>query len=200
MQPVHVFLIHGMGRTPRSLASLARNLERAGLSTTRFGYQVRAQPLAEIAARFAAHVTERAAGPYAVVGHSLGNVVTRLASPRLPPGFSRFVMLAPPNRPPRLATILREQPLFRALTGDAGQRLSDPSFYEALPVPEVPTLILAGTAGPRVGPFRGGLTDGIVAVDETPLGEAEHRTVPAIHTFIMNDARVVRAIVDFVTT
>lgn len=191
--PLHVFLVHGMGRTHRSLALLGARLERGGLSTSRFGYDVRAHTLDEIRERFVAHVRTRAAGaPYGIVGHSLGNVIARLASPRLPAGLTGIVMLAPPNRPPRLATLLADRPIFRALAQDAGQRLADPAFYDTLPVPAVPTLIFAGTAGPRARwlPLGHLPSDGVVAVDETPLAGAEHRTVPALHTFIMNDARV----------
>ena len=163
-----------------------------------FDYRVREHDLRSIAARFAAHVEERAAGPYAIVGHSLGNVVARLASPDLPPGLARLVMLAPPNRPPRLAALLRDHGVFRALTQDAGQRLADASFYDALPIPEVPTTIFAGTAGPRASwlPFGVDVSDGVVALDETRLPGAEHREVAALHTFIMNDAEVTAAIVE----
>ncbi len=191
---MHVFLIHGMGRTPRSLALLAYRLRRAGMPTTSFGYRVREARLDHIAARFGAFVHEHARGPYAIIGHSLGCIIARLASPELPPGLRAIAMLAPPNRPPRLARLFADQPVFRAATGDAGQRLADPSFYDALPIPAVPTLVLAGTVGPRF-PFEGRQSDGIVAVDETHLPGAEHRTVRAIHTLIMNDAEATRAIV-----
>jgi alpha-beta hydrolase superfamily lysophospholipase len=196
---MRVFLIHGMGRTPRSLALLAWRLERAGMTVHSFGYRVREHELRHIAARFAAFVAEHAHGPYAIVGHSLGNVIARLASPALAPGFARFVMLAPPNRPARLATLLRDRVVFRALTSDAGQRLADPAFYDALPVPSVPTLIFAGTAGPRASwlPHGSAASDGIVAVEETHYPGADHREVAAIHTFIMNDAEVTKAIVEF---
>lgn len=190
---MQVFLIHGMGRTPRSFALLAHRLRREALRPVLFGYRVRDAPLAHIAARFAAFVGEHAQGPYAIVGHSLGCVITRLASPALPEGLAAIAMLAPPNRSPRIARLLRDVPLFRALTRDAGQRLADPSFYEGLPVPPVPTLVIAGTVGPRA-PFAGQPSDGLVALDETLLEGAEHRTVASIHTFVMNDAEATRAI------
>ena len=155
--------------------------------------------LDEIARRFTEHVRERATGPYAIVGHSLGNVIVRMASPNLPPGLSRLAMLAPPNRVPRVATYFERHPLYRALTKDAGRRLADASFYDALPVPSVPTLVFAGTAGPRSRwlPFGGVPSDGLVAVDETHLPNADHREVPVLHTLIMNDARVASAITEF---
>jgi len=199
-----VFLVHGMGRTPRSLGLLAWRLERTGLRTSCFAYQVREQSLEQIAARFAAHVREHAIGRYAIIGHSLGNVIARLASPRLPEGFAHFVMLAPPNRPSRLARLLGEHDLtrsvFSAFTRDAGKCLASPAFYERLPVPSVPTLIFAGTSGPRTKwlPFAGAISDGIVALEETFLPGAEHHEIAAIHTFIMNEASVAKAIVKFV--
>lgn len=174
-------------------------LERAGIRTSRFGYSVLQHDLDEIARRFTAHVRERATGPYAIVGHSLGNVIARLASPQLPPGLSRLVMLAPPNQPPRLAAYFERHPLYRVLTRDAGRRLVDAAFYDALPVPPVPTLVFAGTVGPRARwlPFGGAPSDGVVAVDETHLPGAEHREVAVIHTLIMNDVSVASAITKF---
>lgn len=188
-----------MGRSPRSLLLLAMRLERAGIHTSRFGYSVIAHDLDEIARRFTAHVTERATGPYAIVGHSLGNVIARLASSTLPPGLTHLAMLAPPNRPPRLATYFEQHPLYKMATRDAGRRLADAAFYEALPVPAVPTIVFAGTVGPRARwlPFGGVPSDGVVAVDETHLPGAEHREVAAIHTLIMNDARVATEITKF---
>lgn len=196
---VQAFLVHGMGRSPHSLLLLALRLERAGIKTSRFGYSVRAHALDEIARRFTAHVRERAEGPYAIVGHSLGNVIARMASPDLPAGLARLAMLAPPNQPPRLARYFQKHPLYRAYASDAGQRIVDPAFYAALPVPSVPTLVFAGTVGPRARwlPFGGAPSDGVVAVDETHLPGAEHREVPVIHTLIMNDARVATAITKF---
>lgn len=205
---MRVFLIHGMGRSRASMLVLASRLKRAGHLPSSFGYLVSMRGLDEIAHRFVAHLgrvlaADKSEGdeppPYAVIGHSLGNVITRYASPRLPPGFCRFIMLAPPNRSPVLARALKENPLFRALTGDAGQRLADPGFFERLPVPEVPTLVLAGDGGPRARwlPFQGAPSDGVVGVDETRLDGALHETVPAIHTFIMNHPEVTRRVLAF---
>jgi pimeloyl-ACP methyl ester carboxylesterase len=196
---MQVFLLHGMGRSPASLALLEWRLARAGMRTSQFGYRVTQHDLAQIGARFGAHVRRVATGPYAIVGHSLGNVIARIASPTLPEGLAGVVMLAPPNRSPRLARRFHRLPIYDALFRDAGQRLADPAFFEQLPVPAVPTLIFAGSVGPRAAwlPFEGAMSDSVVAVDETTLADAEHRVVPALHTFIMNDAQVTRAIVDF---
>lgn len=189
---------------------LASRLKRAGFRPSTFGYTVSTGSLDVIRDRFVAHIEgvlakdRQASGedevPYAIIGHSLGNIITRYAMERLPPGLGRFVMLAPPNQTPKLARALKENPLYRMLTGDAGQRLADEAFYASLPIPCVPTLIFAGDVGSRGRflPFGPGESDGVVAVEETRLPcEHLHRVVPAVHTFIMNDREVTRMICQF---
>ncbi len=201
---MRVFLIHGMGRSPSSFVFLARRLRREGHLVSRFGYAVRNTSLDVIADRFVTHVTrviedDGVGTRYAIVAHSLGNVITRLASAELPAGFARFAMLAPPNRPPLLAKLLKKRSIFRALTGDAGQRLADAAFFSSLPVPDVPTIIVAGDAakGLTVLPFEGAAADGIVSVDETRLADTPHTVVSAWHTVIMNHPEVGRVLDDF---
>ena len=198
---MRVFLIHGMGRTRGSLLLLGRRLAQAGHVPSLYGYAVTSKPLGAIAADFADHVAGVTApdrkAAYAVIGHSLGNVITRLASPLLPPTFARFGMLAPPNRSPALARALRTHPLFTFMTGDAGQQLGDPGFFASLPVPSVPTLVIAGDAARAFFPYRGAPSDGVVGVHETELEGARHEVVPAAHTFIMNHPRAVQLLVDF---
>jgi pimeloyl-ACP methyl ester carboxylesterase len=206
---MRVFLIHGMGRAPTSMWVLKCRLVREGHRATLFGYLVTVSDLERIADRFVDRVRrvmrEEAAGgdgrepAYAVVGHSLGNVITRLASPRLPPGFRRFAMLAPPNRSPVIARTLRDNLFFRATTRDTGRKLTDEEFFARLPVPDVPSLIIAGNRGPRSRrlPFGGAPNDGILKVEETRLAGIPRIEVPAIHTFLMNRRDVFEAIRDF---
>ncbi|MFZ9887804.1 MAG: esterase/lipase family protein [Myxococcota bacterium] len=207
---MRVFLIHGMGRSRASLFWLATRLRRAGHTPSLFGYRVSTQSLEHIAEAWRKHIhrvrahdvsDDETRGGYAVVGHSLGNIITRCASDRLPEGFHRFVMLAPPNQPPRLAGLLRNRLLYRGLAADAGQRLADPDFYAQLPIPKVPTLVIAGDAG-RLSPIlpygTGDGSDGVVGIDETRLPTPHvHRVVPAMHTFIMNSPEVARIICEF---
>ncbi len=218
---MRVFLIHGMGRTPVSMWILARRLKRAGYRPSLFGYAVTLADLEAIKARFVDRVRKvlaADAGPagdgdsaagdsanaepsprYAIVGHSLGNLVARLASPELPAGFCRFAMLAPPNRPPVMAHTLKENGLFRVFTRDAGRRLADDGFFASLPVPRVPSMIVAGNAGPRASwlPFAGRPNDAILEVDETRLEGVPMIEVPGIHSFLMNRADVFTAISEF---
>lgn len=204
---MRVFLIHGMGRTPASMWILDRRLKAAGYRPSLFGYFVLAEDLGDIAGRFRRHV-ERvlsqdalATGKtpeYAVISHSLGGIITRVVSPELPPGFRAFVMLAPPNHPPSVVESI-DNPLFRLFTQDAGQKLRDPAFYDALPKLAAPTLVVAGNAGPTASwlPFGEQPNDGIVTVEETRLEGAEFLEVPAMHTFLMNRGDVFDAVQGF---
>jgi pimeloyl-ACP methyl ester carboxylesterase len=201
---MRVFLIHGMGRTQVSMALLGRRLKAAGHEVLAFNYFVAKDALDVIRARFVEHVEEHRKGePFAVIGHSLGNIITRLALPALTttdrPGLERFIMLAPPNQPPVLARALEKNRVFRALTRDAGTKLLDQAFYADLPLPEIPTLVVAGNKGPKARwlPFKGEPSDGVVRVEETRLPGIPHVEVPAIHTFIMNDAEVARIALRF---
>lgn len=194
-----------MGRTSVSLALLSGRLSRAGHDVSSFGYFVSRDALDVIGDRFVDHIAAHGGvdAPFAVIGHSLGNIITRTVLPRLS-GLTHFVMLAPPNHSPALARRLQNNPIFRALTQDAGRKLADAStFYASLPVPTVPTLIVAGTRGPRFdgSPWQGKPNDGVVAVDETRLeGPAiSHVTVNAVHTLIMNDGEVTRLTLEFLS-
>lgn len=197
---MRVFLIHGMGRTPASLWPLAWRLRAQSHQPTLFGYAVTVEPLERIAERFLRRIAEvqTMGEPYAVIGHSLGNLITRFASPQLPSGFTRFIQLAPPNQSPSIARMLGENTLFKAFTQDAGRKLIDAEFFAGLPIPAVPTLIVAGDAGPRlpVGPFAES-NDGILRVAETQLEGIAHLVVPAMHTFLMNRQDATRAVLSF---
>ncbi len=209
---MRVFLIHGMGRTPLSFALLRRRLQTAGHEVTLFHYLVLRESLEQVSLRFAEQLaahrsTALAHGQsesFAVIGHSLGNVITRMCLPLS--GLQRFVMLAPPNRPPVMARTLTQsrvlRPFFAALTRDAGKKLTDDDFFARLPVPDVPSLVIAGNHGPRQPwlPFNGAPSDGVVAVEETILPGVPHVEVQALHTFIMNDLRVARIILRFLET
>jgi hypothetical protein len=123
---------------------------------------------------------------YHLIGHSLGNVIIRNGfRSHYREGLKRIVMLAPPNRPARLAQILEDNPLYQWITGDSGQKLADPVFYEGLPVPTVEVGVIAGSQGHTIG-FEEA-NDGVVQVESTKLeGMSDWIVIDRIHTFIMN--------------
>lgn len=196
---MHVILVHGLGRTTLSLAGLARCLRNAGHTTETFGYVGALESFAQIRDRLRARLERIAAtGPeYGVLGHSLGGLLLRAALPGVRPQPRHLVMLATPNRPPRLARRFRGFWPFRFAGGDAGRRLGDPEFFAALPLPTVPYTIIAGTAGARgrLSPFGTEPNDWVVSLTETLVSDADQPVLaPVGHTFMMGD-RAVRAAV-----
>jgi hypothetical protein len=192
---MNVLLVHGLWRTPLSLMRLVGRLRSWGHSTELFGYAAVAQRYDAIVARLVRRLERLAAeGSYALIGHSLGGVLLRSALPHVsgvPP--EHMIMLGTPNRPPRIARALGSFWVYRRLMGQCGMNLTSSAFYESLPVPRIPYTIVAGTAGPRGRwmPFGDELNDGIVAVSETRLYDHDPIVMlPAIHTFMMNNATV----------
>jgi pimeloyl-ACP methyl ester carboxylesterase len=196
---MHLLLIHGMGRTPLSLALLGWRLSQQGHQVRYFSYAVFHKSFDQIVGRLVATILANAERhPYALIGHSLGGLLARAALPALadmPP--CHLVMLAPPNQSPLLARRLCRHTLYRLITHDCGGKLADKDFYATLPQPCIPTTIIAGTGGPRGhwSPFGDRPNDGIVAVEETQLGpNTELILIPSMHTLIMNSPQVTRTI------
>ena len=193
-------LVHGLLRTPASLVVLAARLRAQRLRVSFFAYSATFERFESCVARLVGHVRQRAGDePYVLVGHSLGTVLIRAALPALdarPPAACFF--LAPPATACRAATFFAGRRLYRLLAGEMGRLLADAHFMAALPTPAVPTRSYAGTAGPRGrwSPFGPEQNDGILAVSETAVRGLEPPVlVPAIHTLIMNSARVADDIV-----
>lgn len=201
-----VLLLHGLARSRRSLASLARHLERAGHPTWSCTYPSRRLPIAELAAWVAERA--RAAAPaeaYLGVTHSLGGILVRHMAGLL--RWRRVVMLAPPNDGSRVARALAGHPLYRWFYGPAGQEVAAPDGW---PAPPCPFAVVAGTrdvslANPaswmthRLGLLPPGTpSDGTVAVDETRHPDmAAFATVEASHTWIMNHPRARALVLEF---
>ena len=191
-----VVVLHGLGRSRRSMVAMTASLEGAGFvpvvldyPSTRRGIGAHVEQVIEVLS----HIE----GPRGVsfVTHSLGGIVARgvLGHPGFPSHLAprRLVMCAPPNRGASLARTLdgRLSPIFAAIMGPSGRELATGI---AVPVPSIPFLVVAGKRGASLNPLIGSPDDGVVAVEETKLeGMAEHLVVEAIHTFVMQhpDAR-----------
>ena len=106
-------------------------------------------------------------------------------------------MLGTPNQVPLLAHRFHRWWPYRIVNGQCGQLLAEPTFFDTLPCPPVPTTVIAGTKGwPRaLSLFGGAPNDGVIAVDEARLDAgAEFIELRASHTFMMNNRQVRAAI------
>jgi alpha/beta hydrolase family protein len=197
---MQALLVHGMGRTTLSMLRLGRRLRVAGHRVELLGYMAAVEPFARIVLRIQTRFAGVAArGPYVVVGHSLGGLLARAALGGRPASFTgpaHINMLGTPNRPPRLARRYAKFRIYRWINGECGQLLTQEDFFARLPALSIPYTIIAGTrSGVGRSAFGDEPNDGVVAVSETLVAPGDTPlTVPARHTFIMNDRRVSAAI------
>jgi pimeloyl-ACP methyl ester carboxylesterase len=191
-----VVLLHGLGRTRRSLTRLDRALTEAGLTTARLDYPSTRKRIEEHAATVA-DLLDHVPTPkkLSFASHSLGGLIIRqLLSYDAPwrSAVDRVVMMAPPNQGASLAASLDKGSVMRAILGPSYGQIAG-GFATTLPVPNVPVAIFAGDVAGVPG-------DGLLTVDETRLeGAREHHIVPAIHTFVMNHPTVIRGATSFLS-
>jgi len=189
-----VVLLHGLGRTRRSLARLDEALREAGFTTARLDYPSTRKSIQDHAATLA-ELLDHIPTPnkLSFVSHSLGGLIVRQLLHYDAPwrsAIDRIVMIAPPNQGASLAGSLDKGGVMRGILGPSYGQIAE-GFAATLPVPQVPVAIFAGDAAGVPG-------DGLVTVDETRLeGASAHHIVPAIHTFVMNHPSVIRGAVSF---
>ena len=205
--PGRVVLLHGLARRRRSMAPLARTLERVGYDVANIGYPSRHHPVAVLAREHVgpairARFPEDGA-PIHLVTHSLGGIVLRwLVRDGLLPDVGRVVMLAPPNQGSEVVDRIGHWGLFQWVNGPAGRELG--TGPEALPArlgpATFPCGIIAGDRSvdlPLAWCFDGP-NDGKVAVARARLaGMADFRVVHASHPFVMRSAQVQDLVLSF---
>lgn len=216
--PSHVVLVHGLGRSSRSLRSLARHLQQHGASTWLVDYPSTRHDVITLTERWLAPTLDALLNdpeglPVHVVTHSLGGVLLRTwlhHAQRVLPAGSRVVMLAPPNAGSEIIDQLGPRPWFQRAMGPAALQLSTDEDGLARQLPPwthqdrngqvVPLGIVAGTrsADPWFNGLFDGPHDGKVSVASTHLpGSAGTLVVPATHTFMMNAPTIQHAVLEF---
>ncbi len=138
------------------------------------------------------------------VAHSMGNLVVRyylgseMAAQKgadKQQRAGRLVMLAPPNNGAELAKKFKDNPVFKLVFATGGQQFTKDweQLQQKLVTPSCPFGIIAGGSvdGDGRNPLLKGDDDMVVTVQETRLpGARDFVVVPAMHTFIMDDATV----------
>lgn len=200
-----VIVLHGLARSPASMAPLCRRLAQEGFAVHNVGYRSTSAPLDVLARAVREEVEPLVAEAPAVhlVTYSMGGIVARrmLADWR-PATLGRVVMIAPPNQGSEVVDALRDRRVVRWLYGPGfGELGTDPC---SVPSRLGPVTYQTGViAGSRVVSPIGwwlipGPSDGTIAIARTRVaGMADHVVLPHSHTFIMLSPRVAAETVHF---
>ncbi len=204
-----VVLLHGILRTPRSMASIEKELIKHGYRVINFGYPSRSESITVIAKRLHREIQKkipRNVQELNFVTHSLGTIVVRyyLSHFRVK-RLGRFVMIAPPNKGSEWARILDRVPLYRWFLGVAGQEIRHfpKSLPPILPSPPCEFGVIAGGRGNSSGinPFIQGDDDGTILVAETKLeGMKDFIVIRGQHSMLLFQKRVIDNVISFLGT
>ncbi|MCG8469525.1 MAG: alpha/beta hydrolase [Gemmatimonadetes bacterium] len=201
-----VLVVHGLGRTPASMAVLTTRLRKAGHDVLSFGYPSRSEPMESLVDRLGSSVERRAPGATTsihFVTHSMGGVLVRSYLGARPARHAgRVVMLSPPNRGSEIVDAFAESAMLRRLLGPAGARLG--TGPNSIPNRLGPVDFELGviTGSRSIDPIGSwlipGPDDGKVSVERARVdGAADFLVVPATHTFIMNRSDVAHHVAHF---
>ena len=206
VEPVEhlVVLLHGLGRSWRSMVPLAEAIESSGLEVATLTY-------ASTRAGFDDHVRKLTqllnslenVSRVSFVTHSFGGLVLRGALAVDVPwrhriALGRVVQLAPPNRGSSLARRLRRTPV-RWFLGPCLETVAS-SAPSSLPAPPCEFAVLAGgmSNGSGWNALIEGDDDGIVGVAETVMdGASLFLIVRELHTFLMQNEEVIQSTLRF---
>jgi pimeloyl-ACP methyl ester carboxylesterase len=201
-----VLCLHGMFRSKNAMSRMRDALEEAGFNAWALNYPSTVRTIEEHAEQIAS-LLDKVEGIDRVsfVCHSMGGLIARAVLAkggdwRARIQAHRLIMIATPNQGAFLARKLTEKTwLFRMLAGPAGAELS-PDWVRKLPPPDIEFGIIAGGRdnGRGFNPFLRGDDDMTVTVASTKLdGATDFLLVHAIHTFIVQNPKVIQACVRF---
>jgi pimeloyl-ACP methyl ester carboxylesterase len=202
-----VVLLHGLGRTPRSMRGMARRLDREGYRTVNMGYPSREKPFEEllemVRPRVMRVMDEEDGGTVHFVTHSLGGILVRAClRDRASDTLGRVVMLSPPNQGSEVVDHYRKNLLFRGAMGPAFLQLgTEPgSVPNRLGPVDYDVGVITGsrTVNPILSRAIPGEDDGKVSVTRAGVeGMRDFLVMPHSHTFIMTRRGVQDQVVHF---
>ncbi len=202
----YVVLLHGLGRTHRSMEKMESALGEAGYTVLNLDYPSRACTVPELAVRLSREIDERCSDRSRrihFVTHSMGGIVVRCYLAGGPDRrIGRVVMLAPPNQGSELVDAFGELDLFAALYGPAGVSLGTSSndLPRRLGAVDFELGVIAGDRSwnPLYSAIIPGDDDGKVSVTNARVaGMRDFKVVHAGHTFMMLRDDVILDVLSF---
>lgn len=202
----YVVVVHGMGRTHRSMGRILDALREAGYQPINLRYSSFRDPVETHAERLGAvvrkHCTNESKRVHFVT-HSLGGLIVRayLKENRVV-NVGRVVMMAPPNQGSRLADITKKWRFSEFFTKKVGMQLGtgDGDLPKRLGPVEFELGVIAGdrSLNPLYSWLEPGRDDGKVAVEKAKVGGMhDFLVVHSTHTFMIQRKYVIDQILHF---
>ncbi len=185
-------LVHGLGRTAKSMEKLSGYFSDRGFLVVNFEYASTQGNLAEHAMAFHHVIQSLGSVPELYfVGHSMGNIVFRKylmdhVSKTNDPPWKASVMLAPPSHGSYVARVLKPTLLFGLLLGRCALSLAGrgDQLSTELATPAHRFGIIAGKY--NLNPLFRSDNDMVVSVSETRLlGAHDFKVLKGMHTTLM---------------
>lgn len=200
-----VVLLHGLVRSPHSMATLEKELATQGYSTVNIAYP---------STKFAIEILAEETIPKALalcpegakihfVTHSLGGILVRhYLNNHTIENSGRVVMLGPPNKGSNIVDTIHWVPGYKFINGPAGLEIGadENSTPNTLGPVNFELGVIAGTH--TVNPFLSLMlenpNDGKVSVESSKVeGMSDHIALPVTHTFMMNNKTVLSQVIYF---
>ena len=202
-----VVLVHGLGRTDRSMLRLQYHLEQRGYRVTRIRYLSREERIETLVREELADKLRECCSDPAIrvhfVTHSMGGILVRyyLANQEME-NLGRVVMLSPPNRGSELADWVGRSPILRELLGPSARQLGTDSASVPLKLGGVDYELGIITGDRSLNPFFSdiipGEDDGKVSVEGAKVaGMTDFIVVPYSHSYIMMRKEVIDQVIQF---
>jgi pimeloyl-ACP methyl ester carboxylesterase len=202
-----VCMVHGLGRTKHSMQWLGTQFEKQGYQVVHLSYRSTRQSIASSAQALSAQLARKLNGNEErvhFVTHSMGGIVVRaVLQKHRPAHLGRIVMLGPPNQGSELVNRFGRNPIYRLVTGPAGQELgtdaaSTPNQLGRVDY-EVGVIAGSHSGNPLFSALIDGECDGKVSVKRACVeGMRDLMVLRCSHTFMMRNREVAAQALHFI--